>query len=203
MEKTNEDLMLSLLMKKYSNQLKQLDSSANQNNDKLSQIITETLRRYGVGSLDGHIILSTISETLVDNRLSTFSIDHQDKKDVISFLEFITSETKRLEVLRTQIMFFMDMIDGERHKGFTLGNNNTVGINLSRRFDILQKYGFKCKYCGRKAGEVELELEHIIPKCRGGTDIESNLAPACRDCNRGKAGSILKEEVEYGELISW
>ena len=46
---------------------------------------------------------------------------------------------------------------------------------------LLDKWGRKCAYCGEK--NVPLEVEHIIPKSRGGTDRVSNLTLSCRGCN--------------------
>lgn len=36
------------------------------------------------------------------------------------------------------------------------------------------------------AGEVRLEIDHIIPVSQGGTNDEENLTTACFDCNRGR-----------------
>ena len=64
---------------------------------------------------------------------------------------------------------------------------------LGERFDILNKYGFACVYCGRKPPEVVLQLEHIHPRSKGGTDNQENLAPACFECNIGKNNKIINE----------
>nr|WP_268915718.1 HNH endonuclease [Anoxybacillus flavithermus] len=42
---------------------------------------------------------------------------------------------------------------------------------------MLEKFGRKCCYCGKE--NVPLEVEHIIPKSRGGTDRVDNLCLAC------------------------
>ncbi len=65
------------------------------------------------------------------------------------------------------------------------------GAWLRMRFKLLEKYDFTCQYCGRKAPEVTLEIDHIYPKSKGGTDDESNLIVACKDCNLGKTDFIL------------
>jgi 5-methylcytosine-specific restriction endonuclease McrA len=57
---------------------------------------------------------------------------------------------------------------------------------LSLRFAILERDAFACRYCGRKPPEVELEVDHLVPRSAGGTDDPSNLVTACFDCNRGK-----------------
>ena len=59
---------------------------------------------------------------------------------------------------------------------------------LYNRYDILKRDNFTCQYCGRKAPEVVLEIDHIIPVSKGGTDAPSNLKTVCRECNRQKLG---------------
>ena len=59
-------------------------------------------------------------------------------------------------------------------------------IGNAVRFDVLAAHGFSCRYCGRKAPNVELHVEHVIPISNGGTNDRKNLVPACADCNAGK-----------------
>lgn len=70
--------------------------------------------------------------------------------------------------------------------------NKRKAITKKMRFDVLERDGFVCRYCGRKAPDVELEVDHIIPVCEGGPTVLDNLVTACKDCNRGKAGRELK-----------
>lgn len=56
---------------------------------------------------------------------------------------------------------------------------------------VLEKWGRRCAYCG--AENVPLELEHITPKSRGGTDRVSNLTVACRTCNKTKGNRTAEE----------
>jgi 5-methylcytosine-specific restriction endonuclease McrA len=62
---------------------------------------------------------------------------------------------------------------------------------------LLEKWGRKCAYCGKT--DVPLEVEHIIPKSRGGTDRVSNLTIACRNCNL-KKGDQTAEEFGYPDI---
>lgn len=59
-------------------------------------------------------------------------------------------------------------------------------IPLSLRFQILERDSFTCRFCGKRAPETELEVDHVVPRSKGGSDDTSNLVAACRDCNRGK-----------------
>lgn len=59
-------------------------------------------------------------------------------------------------------------------------------FSKQERFQIFERDNFTCQYCGRKPPEVQLEVDHIVPLAKGGTNDERNLITACRDCNRGK-----------------
>lgn len=56
---------------------------------------------------------------------------------------------------------------------------------------VLEKFQRQCAYC--QAREVPLELEHIIPKSRGGSDRVSNLTLSCRPCNQRKGDQTAAE----------
>ena len=65
----------------------------------------------------------------------------------------------------------------------------TIPNNL--RFKIFKRDEFKCQYCGKGVKEgVILEVDHIIPKSKGGNDTEDNLITSCKECNRGKGKNI-------------
>lgn len=49
---------------------------------------------------------------------------------------------------------------------------------------LLEKFGRKCVYCG--AENVPLNIEHVVPKARGGSNRVSNLVLSCVDCNQKK-----------------
>lgn len=59
------------------------------------------------------------------------------------------------------------------------------------REHLLEKWRRRCAYCGKEG--VPLEIDHIIPRSRGGTDRVSNLALACRECNQAKGNRTAAE----------
>jgi 5-methylcytosine-specific restriction endonuclease McrA len=63
-------------------------------------------------------------------------------------------------------------------------------IILSRK-NILRRDGHKCQYCGIS---VNLTVDHVIPKSRGGEDTWENLTTACIRCNN-KKGDRTPEEA--------
>ncbi len=56
---------------------------------------------------------------------------------------------------------------------------------------LLEKWQRTCAYC--KAKDVPPEVEHIVPKSRGGSDRISNLALSCHDCNQAKGNQTAEE----------
>ena len=56
---------------------------------------------------------------------------------------------------------------------------------------LLQKWERTCAYCG--ATGVPLQVEHIVPRSRGGSDRVSNLCLACGSCNQTKGNRTAAE----------
>ena len=52
----------------------------------------------------------------------------------------------------------------------------------------------KCVYCGNEYQYDELEIEHMIPKARGGPDHIRNCQLACGSCNLAKG---TKTDIEF------
>lgn len=59
-------------------------------------------------------------------------------------------------------------------------------IPASVRVAVLHRDGYKCMFCGRSAKQIQLEVDHIVPFSKGGSNHISNLQTLCIDCNRGK-----------------
>lgn len=72
---------------------------------------------------------------------------------------------------------------------------DTRNIPKKLRFQILERDGFKCKYCGKgppwQVSSLELEIDHVVSWADGGRTVPENLITSCRDCNRGKGRHSL------------
>ncbi|WP_420889966.1 HNH endonuclease [Deinococcus psychrotolerans] len=55
----------------------------------------------------------------------------------------------------------------------------------------MEKWGRKCAYCG--AEQTPLEIEHIIPRSKGGSNRVNNLTLACVPCNQKKSSRDVNE----------
>lgn len=68
------------------------------------------------------------------------------------------------------------------------------------RRNIYEHYKYHCCYCGKRFPSNELNLDHIIPKSRGGKTDWKNVVTSCIECNL-KKGSLLPEEAGMRLLI--
>jgi len=55
---------------------------------------------------------------------------------------------------------------------------------------VLERDGYACTYCGT---DKQLEGDHIVPLCRGGSNAFVNLVTACRPCNLSKGSKPVEE----------
>ena len=68
----------------------------------------------------------------------------------------------------------------------TIARPRRVTIPLSLRWDVLKRDNYLCARCGRRPPEVELQVDHVHPVARGGTNDPGNLQTLCDQCNQGK-----------------
>ncbi|MBV6626074.1 MAG: HNH endonuclease [Rivularia sp. (in: Bacteria)] len=61
----------------------------------------------------------------------------------------------------------------------------------SIRVCVLHRDKKKCVFCGRNSKQIQLEVDHIVPFSKGGSNDLSNLQTLCIDCNRGKGARNL------------
>ena len=52
---------------------------------------------------------------------------------------------------------------------------------------LLARDRYVCAYCALRFKYDQLDLEHIVPKSKGGEDSWTNLVAACKACNNRKA----------------
>lgn len=62
-------------------------------------------------------------------------------------------------------------------------------VSKRLRYEVLRRDNHTCRYCGGRAPDATLTVDHVVPKALGGGDEPANLVSACRDCNSGKAAS--------------
>jgi 5-methylcytosine-specific restriction endonuclease McrA len=61
------------------------------------------------------------------------------------------------------------------------------------RQHVFVRDGFTCQYCGQMKAPGELNLDHVLPRSRGGATTWENIVTSCYTCNQKKAGRTPEE----------
>ena len=72
-------------------------------------------------------------------------------------------------------------------------NVSRKGLSKKLRFEVFKRDSFTCQYCGAKAPDVLLQVDHIEPVSKGGTNDILNLVTSCQPCNAGKSDRELSD----------
>ncbi len=100
---------------------------------------------------------------------------------------------RRIEVER--VTFDSQLLQNAEISGLEYQRGELTGWET--RAYLLEKFGHRCAYCGK--GEVPFELDHQLPRSRGGSNRVSNLVLACHDCNSAK-GNRTAAEFGYPQV---
>jgi 5-methylcytosine-specific restriction endonuclease McrA len=87
------------------------------------------------------------------------------------------------------VKFDTQLMEHPEINGVTYQQGELAGYEV--REYLLEKWGRTCVYCGAKG--KPLQVEHIVPKARGGSDRVSNLTIACEQCNTAKGAQTAAE----------
>ena len=92
-----------------------------------------------------------------------------------------------------RVRFDMQLLENPEISGVEYQQGTLAGYEV--REYLLQKFDHACAYCGQI--DVPLQVEHVVPKARGGGNRVSNLAIACRPCNEAKGTRFIDEFLAH------
>ncbi|RZN62810.1 MAG: HNH endonuclease, partial [Methanonatronarchaeia archaeon] len=101
---------------------------------------------------------------------------HLHKRLVEEIQEILPVDDIIVEVAK----FDTQKMENPEIKGKEYQHGTLHGYNIKHY--LLEKFNYECIYCGAK--DTPLEVEHIVPKSRGGSDRVDNLTISCHDCNQ-------------------
>lgn len=78
------------------------------------------------------------------------------------------------------------------HKEY-LSWRKTTDFDEWKRRQFLRQGG-TCYYCDIPLKGMRINVEHIMPKARGGSNERNNLVLACNPCNKSKNISVLSQK---------
>ena len=121
----------------------------------------------------------------------------------ITFEKGITDEDYVLQLIKVideidlVIEYFILWTDTKKVK------NSRRRISGTTRQNVLMRDNYTCQICGATVKDgAKLEIDHIIPYSKGGTNKENNLQVLCQQCNREKhnRSDLLHDELKLAEL---
>lgn len=76
------------------------------------------------------------------------------------------------------------------------------GVSRALREQVAARAKHRCEYCRTPAGynADSLPIEHILPRAKGGTHSEENLALSCLGCNARKGVRIHAPDPVTGDI---
>ena len=137
-----------------------------------SQLIISNAREKSLYEMVNHSLLMQKCRAVVFNRDSVCERCGKVYKKTMTYQRYCGSNKKRL--------------------GCSLIMSKGGKKRLRLRFRVFQRNGFTCQYCGRKAPDVVLHVDHKFPHSKGGNYSLNNLITACGDCNIGKGDLLLE-----------
>ena len=107
------------------------------------------------------------------------------------------------QITQELVRFDLQKLENPEITGVQYQQGTQLGYEV--REYLLDKWNRTCAYCD--AQNVPLEIEHIHPKSKGGSNRISNLALACRKCNEAKdsrdiAEFLAKDEKRLKRLLA-
>ena len=93
------------------------------------------------------------------------------------------------KLVRGAIKEFINEVNSSQPKKKTAKKTKKKSryISSSVRVDVLKRDRYRCIFCGATSKETQLQIDHIIPFSKGGSNNISNLQTLCIKCNRGKS----------------
>ncbi len=87
------------------------------------------------------------------------------------------------------VRFDMQLMENPEISGVEYQQGTLAGYET--REYLLQKWGRKCTYCGKE--NIPLQIEHIVPRAKGGSNRVSNLCLSCEKCNLAKGTKNIED----------
>lgn len=115
----------------------------------------------------------------VDNQYRTFDFDSWAQLSAAVHNETIGIVGRMIRVPRVIVLTAYDRLP-KRHIRFS-------------RLNVLIRDRHTCQYCGLRLRRSELNLDHVIPRSKGGTTTWENIVASCHKCNRKKGGRLPEE----------
>lgn len=111
--------------------------------------------------------------------------DFDDWRDVsqqmveIDERELVSSTSVTIRIPRVIVLMFYDRLPKRQ-------------VRFSRK-NIFERDFWTCQYCGVRPSKSDLNLDHVVPRSKGGKTTWDNIVASCFTCNGKKGSKTLKQ----------
>ena len=122
----------------------------------------------------------------------------QKNKDVYVIPDFAElTDEEAAELINTCDLKLEEFVSKRGDAAWSHRTKSSGYISGSIRFNILKRARSRCELCGISAERKALEVDHIIPRNKGGSDDPSNLQALCYSCN------AMKRDTDSTDFRGW
>ncbi len=102
-----------------------------------------------------------------------------DRVNIVSLYDHVV-RSPSFEIRLPSVIALKEYVPSARRPAFT-------------RFNVFLRDRFCCQYCGAAFPTHELTFDHVVPRCKGGRTIWTNVVTACSSCNLRKGSHMPRE----------
>ncbi len=128
--------------------------------ERIKKMPLPVLKRHGVVEREGDLI-----------RLNVAHLSYEQRAELI-----VLCEQKLGEFIKNRGMATWD---------YRLIETDPVPGDV--RYRVLAAAKGRCALCGATSRERRIEVDHVVPRSKGGSNDIANLQALCDECNRGKS----------------
>lgn len=108
--------------------------------------------------------------------------------NILTWVKRLQKVCKITAISQELVRFDTQKMRNPEISGVEYQQGSLMGYEL--REYMLEKWKRECAYCGAK--DTRFEIEHIQPRCKGGSNVITNLTLACHKCNQKKGKNDIK-----------
>jgi len=140
-----------------------------------------------------------ITSTMPFKYLSKHLNEIKKNKENYFFEDFDLNENQRLELIELCNKKLKEYIKKRGIKKIFSHRTLASGIiSGSVRYKVLLRAKNRCESCGISSSKKALEVDHIIPRSKGGKDELSNFQALCYTCNSQKSN---KDDTNFKKIL--
>jgi 5-methylcytosine-specific restriction endonuclease McrA len=109
--------------------------------------------------------------------------------NILTWVKRLSALCQITAISQELVRFDTQQMENAEISGIGYQQGTLAGYEV-REF-LLEKWNRTCAYCGTQ--DTRLEIEHIHPRSKGGSNRVSNLCLACVPCNQKKGDSEIKD----------